>query len=319
MINRDKIFELLQKESLTEEEKLLLDELTKNNEEAAEFARTYKKLNNLISSSSHLSYEEIGDYILFKNELPPEDKNVIKRVPKIEEHLRSCTKCSEEFKNLNSEFNDIETFIGSELYTQEKAGAPSSIIGKRKIHIYRYAFLSVLFLGIMYGLMFTVSKFSAPEYYDLAVVNTPNDFYATRGRATGDFLKSLNALDEGNINEAIKDLKNDIKSNPDDKTIFYSYYILGLTYLDNANRNFIGLFPHFNSYYAEQAVKNLQIALQKNRSGNYRNITLDTYFYLAKADIMIGRKKEAKENLMTVIREKGSKMNEAKQMLNVLE
>lgn len=319
MTNRDKLFELLQKENLTEEEKLLLNELTGDNKEAAEFVRIYKKLNSFISSSSHLSYEEISDYILLKNELSPQDKNVIKLVPKIEEHLRNCTKCSEEFKILNAEFNNIETFVGSELYRREKAAAPVSISGKRRINIYRYAFLPVLFLGIIYGLLFAVSKFSAPEYYDLALVNTQNDFYATRGRATGDFLKSLNALDEGKINEAIKDLKNDIKNNPDDKTIFYSYYILGLTYLDNANRNFIGLFPHFNSYYAEQAAKNLQIAIQKNISGNYRNITLDTYFYLAKADIMIGRKKEAKENLTTVIREKGSKMNEAKQMLNVLE
>lgn len=320
MTNQDKIFELLQKKELTVEEKKLLEQWSNEDADSAKFVSIYKKLNNIIGSSSHLSYEEIGDYILLKNDLDPENKNVIKLVPRIEDHLRSCSKCSGEFKILDEEFSSIETFVGSELAKQEvKAATPSNINSRRKFNFSRYAFFTILILGILYGVMFTVSKVTTPRYYDLAAINNKTDFYATRGRATGDFLKSLNALDNGKINDAINYLKSDIKNHPDDKTIFYSYYILGLTYLDNAGRNIIGLFPHYNSYYAEQAAVNFQNAIQKNNSGNYMNITLDAYFYLAKANIMMGDKKAAKENLMTVINEKGSKMDQARQILNGLE
>lgn len=320
MTNQEKILELLQKDNLTEEEKLLIERLSGEDSETARFINIYKKLNSVIKSSSHLSYDEIGDYILFKNNLAPEDKNVIKLISKIEDHLRNCEKCNEDFKFFNEEFNVIETFVGSELRKEKaKVSPPAEIISKRKSGISRYAFLTIIVLGILYGIMFTVSKFTTPANYDLAVINNKTDFYATRGRATGDFLKSLNELDDGNISKAINYLKDDIKNHPEDKTIFYSYYILGLTYLDNADRSFIGLFPHYNSDYAEKAARNFQYAIQKNNSGNYRNITLDAYFYLAKANIMMDKKNDAREDLTIVIDEKGSKMSEARQILNGLE
>jgi TolA-binding protein len=319
MNNQEKIAALLLKENLSEEEKLLLEKLAEEDEDAAKFINTYKKLNKFVNNSSHLSFEEISDYILIKNNLSPEDQNIIKLVPKIEDHLRNCSKCTEEFKLLNAEFSSIETFVGQELNKEEKVNAPAHLTGKRKINFYRYAFLSLIILGMLYGMMFTVSKLSAPKYYDLASINSKPDFYTTRGRATNDFLKSLNALDEGDVNKAIVCLKDDIKKNPDDKTIFYSYYILGLTYLDNSGKNILGLFPHYDSYSAEQAAKNFQTAMDKNNSGNYRNITLDACFYLAKSNIMLNKLKDAKEELTMVIKEKGSKMEEAEKILNALE
>ncbi len=319
MDNQEKIAALLLKENLSEEEKLLLEKFAKEDEDAERFINAFKKLNKFVNNSSHLSDGEISDYILIKNNLSPEDNNIIKLVPKIEDHLRVCSKCGEEFKILNAEFSSIETFVDRELNKEEKVNAPAHLFGKRRINFYRYAFLSLIFLGILYGVMFTISKLSAPQYYDLASINSKPDFYTTRGRATNDFLKSLNALDEGKVNEAIDYLKEDIEKNPDDKTIFYSYYILGLTYLDNAGKNFLGLFPRYDNYYAEQAAINFQTAINKNKSGNYQNITLDASFYLAKADIMMNKLKDAKEELTIVIKEKGSKMDEAKKILNALE
>ena len=320
MNNKEKVFELLQKDILTEEDKLLIERLSGEDPETSRFIDIYKKINDVVKSSSHLSYDEIGNYILFKNNLAPDYKNVIKIFPGIEEHLRNCEKCKEDFKLFNEEFNSIEAFVGSELKKgNDKVSSPAEILSKRKFNVSRYAFLSIIFAGLLYVIMFTVSKVTTPRYYDLAALNNKTDFYATRGRATGEFLKSLNELDEGNISKAIIYLKGDIKNHPEDKTIFYSYYILGLTYLDNAERDFIGLFPHYNSNYAEQAARNFQNAIQKNNSGNYRNITLDAYFYLAKANIMMDKKKDAREDLTIVINEKGSKMSEAKKILNGLD
>ncbi len=319
MNNLDKITELLQKENLSEEEKLQLEQLIAEDKEAGKFVDTYIKVNTLLNSSSHLSTDEIGDYILYKNNLAPEDKNIIKIITKIEDHLRNCIKCSEEFQNLNEEFCGIENFVASELNKEnDEQKIHVHIPAKRKINIYRYAVLSIIVLGIMYVVMFTISKITSPRYYDLASIESKPDFYTTRGRATNDFLKCLNALDEGNIKEAIEYLKLDIKNNPGDKTIFYSYYILGLTYLNNAEQDVAGLFPHYNNNYIEFAIKNLQTAIQKNDSGNYRNVTLDAYFYLAKANLMKGDLKEAKSELINVVKEKGSKMNEAENILNAL-
>ena len=318
MDNMDKIRELLLKENQTDEEKLLLEKLSREDKDAEEIINIYRKLNSVVSVSSHLSLEEISNYILCKNNLTPEDKNIIKIIPKIEDHLRGCLRCSEEFKSLNEEFHNIEAFTASELKS-EKTDRTLYVPVKRKRNIYRYAFLSIIILGMLYGIMFTISKATAPKYFNLASINVKPDFYTTRGRATNDFLKSLNALDEENIKDAIDYLKADIKNNPGDRTIFYSHYILGLTYLDNAESNFIGLFPHYDSSYVDQAIKNFQEAIQKNNSGNYGNITLDAYFYLAKANLMSGNLKDAKKELVVVIKEKGSKMDEAETILNELE
>lgn len=319
MTNQDKILELLQKEKLSEEEKLLLERFSVEDAEAAKFINAYKKLNNVIRASSHLSYDDIGDYILFKNNFAPENKNVIKIISRIEEHLRNCSKCTEDFKILNEDFNNIETFVGSEFSKAKNIeSSAKEIFQKKKSQYSRYVIFTILTIGILYGILFTVSKVTTPIDYELAVVNTSTEFYSTRGRATGDFLKSLNALEKGNIDEAIYCLKDDIKNHPDDKTIFYSYYILGLTYLHNTDRSFIGLFPHYNVFYAEQAAKSFQNVIRKNNSGNYKNINLDACFYLAKAKIMMGNKKAAKQDLTMVINEKGSKMDEAKYILSKL-
>ena len=319
MNNQDKIGELLQKENLSNEEKLLLEQLIKEDKEAEKYVDIYKKLDKVISSFSHLSTEEISDYVLYKNNIEPEDKNIFKVVPKIEDHLRNCSQCSEEFKVLNEEFSSVESFVASELKGNDKQHVPINLTVKRSSNIYRYALLAIVVVGVLYGLMFAVSKATTPKYYALASIESKPDFYTTRGRATNDFLKCLNALDEGNINEAIMCLKSDIKNSPNDKTIFYSYYILGLTYLDNADHNVAGLFPHYNKEYIDLAIKNFQTTIQKNDSGNYPNITLDSYFYLAKANLMKGNVKEAKKELKDVITQKGSKMNEAEKILNALE
>jgi tetratricopeptide (TPR) repeat protein len=319
MTNQDKILELLQKEKLSEEEKLLLERFSVEDAEAAKFINAYKKLNNVIRVSSHLSYDDIGDYILFKNNFAPENKNVIKVISRIEEHLRTCSKCTEDFKILNEDFNNIETFVGTEFSKAKNIeSSAKEIFQKKKSRYSRYVIFTILAIGILYGILFTVSKVTTPVDYELASVNTGTEFYSTRGRATGDFLKSLNALEKGNIDEAINCLKDDIKNHPDDKTIFYSYYILGLTYLHNTDRSFIGLFPHYSVFDAEQAAKSFQNVIRKNNSGNYKNINLDACFYLAKAKIMMGNKKAAKKDLTMVINEKGSKMDEAKYILSKL-
>jgi tetratricopeptide (TPR) repeat protein len=140
----------------------------------------------------------------------------------------------------------------------------------------------------------------------------------SRGRTTDDFELSMKALEDKEYQSAIEYLKSDIDLNSKDETIFYSYYILGLTYLETAEKNVLGLFPSFDKSSAELALQNFKKTIEKNTSGKFQNVNLDAYFFAAKASLMVDDTKSAKDYLNIVVNDKGSKMNEARQILNEL-
>ncbi|HSR18506.1 MAG TPA: hypothetical protein VLM39_10500 [Ignavibacteriaceae bacterium] len=129
----------------------------------------------------------------------------------------------------------------------------------------------------------------------------------------------MQELQENNYDKAIDFLKKDIFENPKDETIFYSYYVIGLSYLKAAEKSTFGLFSYYDKSKAAEALKNFKTAVEKNKSGKYPNITLNAYFYSAKACLMMDNLPPAKKYLQKVISEKGSKMNEAKRILSELE
>ena len=192
-------------------------------------------------------------------------------------------------------------------------------ISKSRSRAPRYAFLSVIIIGLVYLSLYLISSASVPTYYrDAAIVNE-SEFSVNRGRATENFQNSLRALDKHDYDDAINYLQKDIRQNPDDETIFYSYYIMGLSYLETAEHNFLGLFPDYNRERAEKGAEYLKESIQKNDSGKFINIKLNSYFYLAKANLMLNDKEAARKYLAKVIDEKGSKMEESRKLLDELE
>ena len=167
--------------------------------------------------------------------------------------------------------------------------------------------------------MYIFSQIVTSSNYTIATLKNNDVFYITRGRGTEYFQKGLNALDDKNYTQTIEYLKEDIEANPKDETIFYSYYILGLTYLETAPKSFIGLFPSFNLTKVEDGINNLEKSIKLNNSGRYENINLDSYFYLGKANLMRNDKESAEKYFNIVVKKHGSKMNEAKSLLNELE
>lgn len=323
MSNHENLFELLQKENLDEKEKALINKLINEDENAKIFYDSYMKLSKAVKNFSHLSIDEISDYVLFKNGDEPENKNLISLSPLFESHLQNCKKCSEEFKVLNSEYHEINSFTASKFgepvpSENNKQIHKEKINTKQRLYFSKYAFAAVIIIAFLYGSLFMISKFTAPEYYDLSGVDKNTDVYVTRGRVTNDFQKSIKALDENNFTKAVEFLKSDIKNNPGDETIFYSHYVLGLIYLQNAETDFIGLFPHYNIEYAESALSSFESSIQQNTSGKFQNINLDAYFYSAKANLMLDKIDEAKKDLKMVIDNKGSKMKEAQEILTEL-
>ncbi|RPI73488.1 MAG: hypothetical protein EHM47_06010 [Ignavibacteriales bacterium] len=320
MNNFEKITYLLEKKNLTEEEKLELDSLIKSNPETAELYDTYMKLSSILKSK-HITLEDLRDYILYKNNLEPENRDIIKRIPEIELHLKNCEQCTDEFKVLNQEFTDVDLFVADKFkpQTEKREEVSASYIKSRSVRTPVYAFASIVAIGFIYLALLVVSNVSTPDYYDLASVSDNSEYYVTRGRATDEFQQSLKALEDNNFERAVEFLENDIKNNSEDNTIFYTHYILGLAYLEKADNSFAGLFKTYNEEDAEMGLKNLQFCIEKNTSGKYPDITYNAYFYSAKASLMLGKTETAKEYLKIVDDEKGSKMIEAKNLLNELE
>ena len=323
MENKVKLFELLQKENLSGEEEKAIQKIIGEDSEAKELYLAHQKIKEALNSrENHISYDELADYLLVKNENEPEDKNIYAKIPFIEKHIRECSKCTKEFQIFNEEYTEIDNVVKSEIPAFEEKlpekQAEDKIIYKRPVFS-KYIFVSLLLVAFAYGGMYMFSRIVTPSNYSIATLKNNNKFYITRGRETEYFQKSLNALDDKNYTQTIEYLKDDIKANPKDETIFYSYYILGLTYLETAPKSFIGLFPSFNQTNIGEGISNLEKSLQLNNSGKYENINLDSYFYLGKASLMKNNIGSAKKYFNIVVNEHGSKMNEAKTILNDLE
>lgn len=321
MNNYEKILELLQKEQLSNEDKILIDSLIANDPEAKKIYDAYGKLKSTLSSP-HLSYSDISDYVLLKGGLEPENKNIISRIGEIENHLRSCDKCSNDFKVLNEEYSEVEFFLSSELHKENLSNYEPTLAIKAIKQWWRtpvYAFSSLVVVGFLYLSLNIISDVTTPEAHQLASISDKSEFYVTRGRTTDEFQKTLKALEDNQYDAAISHLINDINNNPDDETIFYSHYILGLTYLETAGKSFIGLFPSYDKEKARLGLENFKLCIEKNSTDKFPDITYNAYFYSAKASLMLEDKDSAKEYLLIVVNEKGSKMAEAQKLLNELE
>ena len=322
MNNFDKIISLLEKSNLTEDEKNSLKTLINEDSEAKEFYESFNKLRQAFNTSRHLTGDELADYILIKNGLEPGKRESLKNVSIYDEHIRRCEKCSEEMKFYNKEFSDVENFVSTQFDVREDKTAvisDSKIISIPKFNFRRYAVVGISAVVIVLFSLLVVSNLSTSKYYKLASVGDSSDMSVSRGRTTNDFELSIKALEEKDYQSAIEYLKSDIELNKNDETIFYSYYILGLTFLETAEKNVLGLFPRFDKSSAESALQNFKKTIEINTSGKFQNVNLDAYFYAAKASLMLENTQSAEEYLNIVINEKGSKMIESVEILKELE
>ena len=321
MKNFDKIITLLEKSNLTEEEKNSLNNFLKEEPEADEFYNSYKKLGSAFLSSRHLTIDELADYVLIKNGLEPEQKINLKNIPLFDEHIRRCPKCVDKMKFYNKEYSDVENYVGTQFDSgrEEKVRVlDSQTISAPKFNFSRFSFIGISAMVIVFFSLLVISNLSTSKYYKLASLGQTVDMSGSRGRTTDDFELSMKALEDKEYQSAIEYLKSDIDLNSKDETIFYSYYILGLTYLETTEKNVLGLFPSFDKSSAELALQNFKKTIEKNTSGKFQNVNLDAYFFAAKVSLMVDDTKSAKEYLNIVVNDKGSKMNEARQILNEL-
>lgn len=316
MKNFDKIIELLEKERLTEKESAELNQIVEADPESNEFFKTYQKLKSAFLLSKHLSENDFVEYVLFKNEnISGIDKYFIKSAV-FDSHLKKCRTCQDQLKLYVSEFAEVDSYISEQF--KQKTLPENKFIKFSKDANVRKAFWGFAAIILITVILVTASNLTSPKFYTLAKLDENIDFSISRGRSTDYFQKSIKALEEKNYTEGIDQLKRDIYYYPNDETIFYSYYILGLTYLATAEKSFLGLFPTYDASSAKSAYESFMNSISHNNSGKFQNVLLDSYFYAAKSLLMLNNQTEAKKYFEVVVNEKGSKMKEAAAILNEL-
>jgi len=177
--------------------------------------------------------------------------------------------------------------------------------------------LTILIIG--YVGLFSISSITTPYYEKNVFAQGEDEFYTTRGRTSVLFQQGLNSIENGEYEKAIKFLNEDILENKNDRSIFYSYYIIGITYLKAAESDFVGLFKSFDKQDVNLAISNLRESIDKNNSGDYENLKLDSYYYIGRAYLLIEDADSARSGFQKVIDGKGKFAIDSKNLIDQME
>ena len=314
----EKIIELLDKDIRTNEEQHFLDEVVNNDPQAKRIQDAYLNLKTALKKDEHIDEELMAEYVMYKNNLSS-DKLIVLLASKVEDHIRKCIKCEKLFTELNAEYCDVDSFVSQSVAEQASQEKPVQLKGFslfNNINTAKYAFASLAAVVVLYLGLFAVSSFTTPDYKKSFLDG--EDFYTTRGRTSELFQRGLDAIDRNDYENAIKFLNDDINNNKSDESIFYTHFILGITYVNKAEKDFLGLFKSFNKEDVQKGIENFERSIALNNSGKFDNLNLDAHYFIGKSYLMIDDKTAAKEHLQLVIEGKGSYYKKAEELLKIL-
>jgi len=212
---------------------------------------------------------------------------------------------------MESEYSETTEYLSNTIKDQRSPDKIHPSLFLKRSGSVKYAFVSVFAIFILYVGLYSLSSFTTPEYKKNLFAEQDNAFYKTRGRTSIEFQKALDALEHNDFSDAANYLMQDINDHNNESSIFYSYYILGLSYIKSAESNFLGMFNNFDNEKVSIAIKNLNESIEKNTSGNYENLNLDAHYYLGRCYLLLGDIENAKHHLSIVIDQKGKFYNEA--------
>jgi len=192
-------------------------------------------------------------------------------------------------------------------------------MARLKTSNYKVVFTAFIMLFITYSGMMIVSSVTTPFYKKNIFQPEETNNFITRGRTSVLFQKSLSALNNHNYDTAIKFLKEDITKNPDESSIFYSYYVLGLTYLKSAESNFLGTIQSFDHVRIKNGIDNLHMAIEKNSSGDYDNLKFDANYFIAEGYLAVDKLDSAAVHLHIVVNNKGKFYKDALEIIDAIE
>ncbi|MDH3267248.1 MAG: hypothetical protein OEM46_00195 [Ignavibacteria bacterium] len=323
MENFEKILELLDRQNLTEEEKLSLVQLADSDEELKSFISVYKNINSTLSAPGHIPIDLLTSFVLSEKGDESENKLVEILKDKIMSHLAECSICKNEYNSLLNEYSEIQEHVGKSINRDSKVTVKESdlILSSllKRTNALRYAFATLAVFIVAYLGLFIISTSITPDYKKNIFSENQEDFYKTRGRTSPQFQQGLNAIDNQDYLNAIEFLSMDIKEHQNEKSIFYSHYIIGITYIQASESDYLGLFKSYDRDEVNLAIANLKESIDKNNSGDYESLKLNSYYYLGRAYLLIDDRDSAIANFLKVINGKGKYSIESSQLINQLE
>lgn len=312
MNDYQKLIEILEKDNLTSEERNYLNNLRNEDHDAQNIFAVYEILKSSGRKKTEVSNEILADYVLYINGLEPENKNVISLTPEIEKQIRTSGYLKNEFEKLNAEYSDIDNFITRTFTQKENNNTVQPNFYKR----FRIPVYSLSALVLIYVVLFAAFNIFSPDYKKHILLYDNSDKSFSRGRISESFQQSLNYINNNDYKTAAEFLLKDIAENSQSKTVFYSHYILGLIYLRNSESNILGIVKTYDDDYLKKGITQLQQAVEKNSNVQFKNIKLNSYFFIANAYIALDDIEKAKTYLKLVQSEKGSYMKDAEILLN---
>jgi len=319
----EKILALLERKTITDSEKKLLEEFSNSDEEIKSFISIYNSLRSSMTVTGHIPADLLASYVMFEMGDTSEDNIIPVLKEKIKSHLDQCTVCKNEFTVLWKEYSEIKVHVSKSVdrtsessFKEKNLFIPSFL---KSSSSFRYAFATLTVLIVAYIGLFLYSGSTTPDYKKNIFTNEQEDFYKTRGRTSPLFQQGLNAIDKGDYSRAVEFLSEDIQTHHNEKSIFYSHYILGITYLKASEKDFIGLFKSYDRNQVELAIANLKESIDKNNSGDYESLKLDANYYIGRAYLLNDDKNLALESLQKVVAGKGRYSIEALNLISDLE
>lgn len=319
----EQILQLLEKKNLTDSDKKIIEELSASDEELNTFIGIYKTLSLDTLHRKHIHTDILTSYILFEKGDETENKLISLISDKIKSHLIECDVCREEHSFLKNEYENVNEHVNKSVIGESHSKIETNNIFKTGLFTgsfsFKYALAILTVFIVSYLGLFFISTSTTPEYKKNLFSDTTEDSYLTRGRTSPHFQQGLSAIEEKDYSKAIEFLSQDINEHKNEKSIFYSHYILGLTYLRASESDFLGLFKSYNIKSVDLAITNLQEAIGKNNSGSYESLKLDAHYYLGRAYLLADNRDSAVSSLQKVIEEKGKFAMNAQQLINDLE
>jgi tetratricopeptide (TPR) repeat protein len=318
MNNFEKIIELLDKDSITAEEKNVLSGMIKNDPKAKKINDAYVNLKTLLKRDEHIDEELMAEYVMYKNNLSS-DRLIILLSKTVEDHIRKCVLCESLFVELNAEYCEVDSHVNQSVVEQvgpEKPAQQKGFFLLNNFSTAKYAFASIAVVIILYLGLFAVSSFTTPDYKKSFMGG--EDFYTTRGRTSELFQRGLDAIDRKDYTSAIKYLNDDVNKSQGDESVFYTHFVLGITYVNKAENDFLGLFKSFSKEDVQKGIASFEKSIQLNSSGKFDNLKLDAHYFIGKSYLMIDDKISAREHLQLVVDGRGSYYKKAEDLIKEL-
>lgn len=279
-------------------ETALPDELTgATPEESDAFLNTVA----VLEQSRHYSEEEMAE-ILLETGTPAYGQ--------LMEHTAKCGECFAVYSTVRGVLNETEEYLKTVFPAETERG------NRNTYRFIRYASAAAV---AVIGALFLLNFYLTPLNVKLGDTGKEQISIAVRGSGSPYFQQGVLALDEKDYNKAIESFSKELLSDKQNEPAFYTHYLLGLSHLLSARSSTLGLFPRYNTTGIELAITELNRAVTGNRSGQYRNVTLDAFYYLGKANILLNKTGEARSYLQIVVLSRGSKMAEAETLLKELQ